>query len=350
MVEQDHLISVEGLTKHFDLGSQGSIFRSRRIILRAVDGVNFHIDPHETLALIGESGCGKSTVGRLVVALEAPTAGVVYFEGKSVSHMRGRDLQELRRHVQIVFQDPGGSLDPRMTVGQLVSEPWDVFPKFVARSQRARRLDELLETVGLDPTDKGRYPHQFSGGQQQRIAIARALALEPRIIVADEPVSALDVSIQAQVLNLLRDLQSRLGVAFLFISHDLGVVANVAHRVAVMYLGKIVEYGERESVLSTPAHPYTAGLIAAAPRIEAEGQPSLRRTVRGEVPSPIDPPSGCSFRTRCWKAAPICAEEEPPLLPATQRSSVVACHFPEGVDAPVSGVSTSTSAGHHDRH
>ena len=330
----DALLRADGLTKHFRVRAGGSWGLSRYLAVHAVDEASFHIDRGETLALIGESGCGKSTLGRLVAALETPTAGDIVFEDRSVPGLSSRGLRELRKDVQIVFQDPGGSLDPRYDVAHLIGEPWEVFPDIVPRSGRRARLHELMRMVGLDPADEKRHPHQFSGGQQQRIAIARALALEPQLIVCDEPVSALDVSIQAQVLNLLRELQERLGVAYLFISHDLGVVANVSHRIAVMYLGKIVEYGDRDEVLRDPGHPYTVALIDAAPRMDGVAQSSARPKLSGEVPSPIDPPSGCRFRTRCWKAQDVCAQEEPPLVSLGPGRSTVACHFPEGGDGP----------------
>ena len=251
----DELLRADGLTKHYRVRAGGGWGLSRYLTVHAVDELSFHIDRGETLALIGESGCGKSTVGRLVSALETPTAGDIVFGDRSVPELSRSDLRELRKDVQIVFQDPGGSLDPRYDVAHLIGEPWEVFPDIVPRSRRKERLHELMRMVGLDPADERRHPHQFSGGQQQRIAIARALALEPQLIVCDEPVSALDVSIQAQVLNLLRELQERLGVAYLFISHDLGVVANVSHRIAVMYLGKIVEYGDATRCCATLVIP-----------------------------------------------------------------------------------------------
>ncbi|MFZ5624055.1 MAG: ABC transporter ATP-binding protein [Gemmatimonadota bacterium] len=317
------LLEVKGLVKHYRVGSA---FGDKRTV-RAVDGVSFHVEPGETLALVGESGCGKSSVGRTILRLQEPTAGTVVFDGEPVFSLGREALRRLRRRMQIVFQDPYGSLDPRMTIGASVAEGIEIHG--LARGKEvAARVAALLEEVGLDPSYSRRYPHEFSGGQRQRIGIARALAVEPRFIVCDEPVSALDVSVQAQVVNLLLDLQARRGLSYLFIAHDLGVVRQIARRVAVMYLGKIVEIGPTETVLGSPRHPYTQALLSAVP----EPDPSSRRTrivLPGDPPSPADPPPGCRFHTRCFhpRKDTRCGIEEPLLRPV--GGSDVACHYAE---------------------
>ena len=322
------LLEVEGLAKHYPVTK--GIVRAKRIgTVRAVDGVSFTVKRGETLALVGESGCGKSTTARLVLRLIEPSAGRVRFEGTDITTLDRAALKAFRRRAQIVFQDPYASLNPRFTVAQTLSEPLEVHG-IGDRSSRRQRVEELLGLVGLAPFHAARYGHEFSGGQRQRIGIARALAAGPDLVVCDEPVSALDVSIQAQVVNLLRDLQRRLGLAYLFIAHDLAVVKHVADRIAVMYLGRIVEIGEKASLFSHPRHPYTRALLAAIPHPD----PTRRGTIvplGGDLPSPLNPPSGCRFRTRCPFAQERCAAEEPALVDG------VACHFadslpPAGLD------------------
>jgi len=319
------LLKVEGLTKHFPV--RGGGFLGDKQIVQAVDDVSFEVRPGETLGLVGESGCGKTTTGRMLVRLLEPTAGKITFEGEDITHAgRGR-LQKLRQDMQIIFQDPYSSLNPRHTVGKIVAMPLQVNGINPPGGVK-KRVQELLELVGLNPEHYNRFPHEFSGGQRQRIGIARSLALKPKIIVADEPVSALDVSIQAQVINLLRDLQREMDLAFVFIAHDLSVVRHFCQRVGVMYLGKMVELGTREQIYERPAHPYTKALLSAVPDPSKIGESAGRIRLIGDVPTPINPPSGCRFRTRCWKAQEICATTVPPLSPKSS-GSIAACHFPE---------------------
>jgi oligopeptide/dipeptide ABC transporter ATP-binding protein len=320
------LLEVEGLTKHFPV-RRGVLGRVTGAV-RAVDAVSFRIEPGTTLGLVGESGCGKTTTSRLILGLERPTAGAIRFEGADVLALDREGMRGYRRAVQAVFQDPYASLDPRMRVRDTIAEPLVINERGLGAAGRQGRVRELLDLVGLPGRSGDLFPHEFSGGQRQRIAIARALALSPRLVVLDEPVSALDVSIRAQILNLLRDLQERLGVSYLFIAHDLAAVAHMSHAIAVMYLGRIVEWGDAAAVALQPMHPYTRALFAAALPIERDGDGPREATVlAGEVPSPIHPPSGCRFHPRCPRAMERCAREEPRLRLESGR--LVACHLYE---------------------
>jgi len=323
------IIQVNGLKKYFPI-SQGIVFKKQVGAVKAVDGVDFELRRGETLGIVGESGCGKSTLAKLLMRLEKPTAGTATFEGRDIYKMSGGELRRLRRRIQMVMQDPYTSLNPRMTVGDIINEPFEIHPEVAPRGDRQRRVRELLDYVGLNPEHINRYPHQFSGGQRQRIGIARALALRPEVIVCDEPVSALDVSIQAQVINLLARLQDELGLSYIFIAHDLSVVRHIADRVAVMYLGRIVEIGSESQIYEHTTHPYTQALLSAVP-VPDPGARAHREIIRlvGDVPSPANPPSGCRFRTRCWKAQDICAREDPPLVPRPADPHPSACHFAE---------------------
>ena len=322
------ILSVRELVKHFPVRT-GVLFKRTIGQVKAVDGVSFDLQPGETLGVVGESGCGKSTLAQVLMRLEEPTSGSATFQGRDLFQLRGAELRRMRREIQIVLQDPYTSLNPRMTVGDVVGEPFEIHTEVAPKGSRAKKVQELLEVVGLNPEHVNRYPHQFSGGQRQRIGIARALALRPKVIICDEPVSALDVSIQAQVMNLLGELQGEFGLSYVFIAHDLSVVRHLSTRVAVMYLGKIVEIGTEDEIYERPSHPYTQALLSAVPVADpaVRGQRQVIR-LEGDVPSPIDPPSGCRFRTRCWKAADICATEVPKLEPRTD-GHLSACHFAE---------------------
>jgi oligopeptide transport system ATP-binding protein len=323
------ILSVDNVVKHYPV-TRGVVFRRTIGQVQAVDGVSFDLQHGETLGVVGESGCGKSTLARVLMNLEKPTSGAVRFRGKNIFEVKGAELRQMRRQIQLVMQDPYTSLNPRMTVGDLIGEPFEIHKEVAPRGSRRQKVRELLDVVGLNPEHINRYPHQFSGGQRQRIGIARALALRPEVIVCDEPVSALDVSIQAQVMNLLENLQNEFGLSYIFIAHDLSVVRHLSDRVAVMYLGKIVEIGTDEQIYERPTHPYTQALLSAVPVPD----PTVRNSkaiirLTGDVPSPANPPSGCRFRTRCWKAQDLCAREVPALIERTGTDHASACHFAE---------------------
>ncbi|MFC0534263.1 ABC transporter ATP-binding protein [Phytohabitans kaempferiae] len=320
----DPVLVVDGVSKEY--GVAGRRIAGHRPVLRAVEGASFTLGVGETLGIVGESGCGKSTLARLLVGLERPTRGTVQIFGHQFARLSRTESRQLRRSIQLVMQDPYTSLDPRMTAGQIVTEPLQVHRDVVARPDRDRYVGELFEMVGLNPDHRNRYPHQFSGGQRQRIGIARALALHPKILVCDEPVSALDVSVQAQVLNLLSQLQVELGLSYIFIGHDLSVVRHISDRLLVLYLGKVVEYGTAAGIYGRPAHPYTEALLSAIPG--KRGGSNGRIVLPGDPPSPTSRPTGCVFRTRCWKASAICEEVDPPLIELHRGGQEVACHFP----------------------
>ncbi|QNA75116.1 dipeptide ABC transporter ATP-binding protein [Streptomyces sp. So13.3] len=334
--DREPILSVRGLVKHFPL-TQGILFRKQIGAVKAVDGVNFDLYRGETLGIVGESGCGKSTVARLLMNLETVTAGQVLYKGEDITKLSGKALKVVRRNIQMVFQDPYTSLNPRMTVGDIIGEPYEIHPEVAPKGDRRKAVEDLLDVVGLNPEYINRYPHQFSGGQRQRIGIARGLALRPEIIVADEPVSALDVSVQAQVVNLMGRLQDEFNLSYMFIAHDLSIVRHISDRVGVMYLGKIVEIGNDDEIYEHPTHPYTQALLSAVPVPDPDARDRRERIILvGDVPSPANPPSGCRFRTRCWKAQERCTLEEPLLaVPAVFRgldspaAHDSACHFAE---------------------
>lgn len=333
------LLSVKGLVKHFPI--RKGLLQRQVAAVQAVDGIDFAVRQGETLSLVGESGCGKSTTGRLITRLEVPTEGQIVFDGRDISHLGDGPMRPIRKDIQMIFQDPYSSLNPRHTVGKIVGAPYHL-QNVKPQGGVKKAVQELLELVGLSPEHYNRYPHEFSGGQRQRIGIARTLALKPKLIVADEPVSALDVSIQAQVVNLLEDLQQELDLTYVMIAHDLSVVRHVSDRVAVMYLGKIVEIADRDPLYERPMHPYTVALMSAVPIPDTKRRTERERIrLQGDVPSPINPPPACRFHTRCWKAQDICKTQEPPLLELVPGHRV-ACHFPENApsnaaaDAPAS--------------
>ncbi|MGB2773567.1 MAG: dipeptide ABC transporter ATP-binding protein [Anaerolineae bacterium] len=321
----DYILRVDGLKMHFPI-TQGIIFQKQVGAIKAVDGLNFNIKRGETLGLVGESGCGKSTTGRSILQLYRPTAGHVFFEDKDLTALKGEDLRRQRRQMQMIFQDPYASLNPRMTVGSIVGEPLDVHNVGDKQSRR-NRVQELLQIVGLNPYFINRYPHEFSGGQRQRIGIARALAINPQFIVCDEPISALDVSIQAQIVNLLEDLQAKFNLTYLFIAHDLSMVRHISNRVAVMYLGKIVELTERVELYRNPLHPYTQALLSAVPIPDPQAEQTRKRIIlKGDVPSPANPPPGCYFSTRCPRVMDICRQVEPEFK-SVGSDHYTACHL-----------------------
>ncbi len=319
--KKEPILRVEDLKVHFNAG--GGLFKKKKIV-KAVDGVSFEIMEGETFGLVGESGCGKSTTGRAIVKIYNPTEGKIYYKGEDITSIKGEDLKEFRRNVQMIFQDPYASLNPRMTVGEIIREPMDIHKIYKTKEERENRVRELLEVVGLKPDHIRRYPHEFSGGQRQRIGIARTLALNPKFIVCDEPISALDVSIQAQVINLLEHIQKEMGIAYLFIAHDLSMVKHISDRIGVMYLGHLVEVGDSDDVYHRPLHPYTQALLSAVPIPDPKTAREKQRIVlEGELPSPIDPPSGCVFRTRCPNATERCAQAKPPTVRVGDR--LVSC-------------------------
>lgn len=323
------ILEVRNLHKRYQLRNR-SLFGGSAGTLAAVKDVSFSLRPGETIGLVGESGCGKSSLARSVLYLDKPSAGSTVFDGRDMSSLSNKELRMMRRYIQVIFQDPYSSLDPRFTVRRILQEPWNIFPEIVHPAKRETRLAELLTLVGLHTSDADRYPHQFSGGQRQRIGIARALALEPKVIICDEPVSALDVSVQAQVVNLLKDLQSELGLAYLFIAHDLSVIHHISDSVMVMYLGEVVESGLVDSVFVNPMHPYTVALLSAIPIPD----PTLRDreviVLEGEVPNPISPPTGCTFHPRCRHATELCRQTPPPVT--RMEDAFVRCHFAGKLD------------------
>ncbi len=330
MAGDEVILKAEDLVKHYPI--KAGVVRRTVGHVRAVDGVSFELYKGETLGVVGESGCGKSTLGRLLMMLEEPTSGKVTFNGVDMYKQKGAALRKIRRDIQIVFQDPYTSLNPRKTVGDIIGEPFDIHPDVAPRGSRKRRVQELLDLVGLNPEHLNRYPHQFSGGQRQRIGVARGIALNPKVLICDEPVSALDVSVQAQVVNLLERLQAELGLAYIFIAHDLSVVRHISDRVAVMYLGRIVEIGNDAEIYEHPTHPYTQALLSAVPVPDPVAEATREQIVlSGDVPSPANPPSGCRFHTRCWRAQELCHTADPALIdrPDGLGAHASACHFAE---------------------
>jgi oligopeptide/dipeptide ABC transporter ATP-binding protein len=321
------LVEVRGLQKYFPI-TRGIVFQRQIGAVKAVDDISFDVLRGETLGIVGETGCGKSTTARLLVRLLDPTGGEIRFEGEDIATHKAAGLKALHREMQMIFQDPYSSLNPRKTIGSIIADPFAIHGLYAGDGERKKRVQDLMDRVGLNPEHYNRYPHEFSGGQRQRIGVARAIALEPKLLIADEPVSALDVSIQAQVLNLLRELQREMGLTLVFIAHDLSVVRHMCDRVAVMYLGKIVEIGQGRDLYSFPRHPYTGALMSAVPVPDPVGGKRERQLLSGDVPSPANPPSACRFHTRCPKAQDICSTEEPMLEQKDGGGTRVACHFP----------------------
>jgi peptide/nickel transport system ATP-binding protein/oligopeptide transport system ATP-binding protein len=326
VTQAEPLVEVRDLVKHFPL-TRGIIFKRAIGAVQAVDGVSLQVRRGETLGIVGETGCGKSTTARLIMRLLDSTSGTIHFEGEDITRARGSQLKAVRREMQMIFQDPYSSLNPRKRVGSIIADPFVIHRVELDHHERKRRVQELMDTVGLNPEHYNRYPHEFSGGQRQRIGVARALALKPKLLIADEPVSALDVSIQAQILNLLRDLQRQFGLTVIFIAHNLSVVRHMCDRVAVMYLGKIVELAASDALYSFPRHPYTGALLSAVPVADPESARRERQLLSGDVPSPANPPRACRFHTRCPKAQKLCGQQEPPLEDKGS-GDIAACHYP----------------------
>jgi oligopeptide transport system ATP-binding protein len=328
------ILEVHDLVTSFPVKT--GIFRRTTSEVQAVSSVSFNIYPGDTMGLVGESGCGKSTVARTILGLEKSKSGSILFEGKDLTKISNKEMQELRKDIQLIFQDPDASLNPRMRVRDLITEPWLIHPGIVDKKDWDKEVAKMMRLVGLNPNSAHNYPHQFSGGQRQRICIARALALRPKLLVCDEAVSALDVSVQAQILNLLQDLQNKLGLAYLFISHDLSVVRHLCNKISVMYLGKIIETGNRDDIFESATHPYTKALLSAVPDPEPWLKDDKEEIIlEGDIPSPADPPNGCRFQTRCWKVQDRCKVEEPILTSRSHNDHYSACHFPIGEDTPV---------------
>ncbi len=337
------IIEVRNLVKHFPI-TRGIIIQRKIGAVKAVDDISLDIKRGETLGIVGETGCGKSTTARLLVRLLDPTSGQVLLEGEDIASRKGDGLKALHREMQIIFQDPYSSLNPRKSVGSIIAEPFAIHGLLKGQGERRKRVEELMDRVGLNPEHYNRYPHEFSGGQRQRIGVARAIALEPKVLIADEPVSALDVSIQAQVLNLLRQLQRELGITLIFIAHDLSVVRHMCDRVAVMYLGKVVELAPNEALYGYPRHPYTGALLSAVPVADPSIARGQRQLLTGDVPSPANPPAACRFHTRCPKAQALCSQDEP-LLEDKGGGTIAACHFPLSRNEVRERIATAAMAG-----